>query len=69
MRDAGLLAMGGCAGRGGGALTHPGIHYRSGGDENTSDILLTCLQVFDPTATEVGSAQGLSTTPLSALEA
>ncbi len=57
------------AGRGGGALTHPGIHYRSGGDENTSDILLSCLQVFDPTATEVGSAQGLSTTPLTAIKA
>ncbi|MEZ4446982.1 MAG: DUF1552 domain-containing protein [Polyangiaceae bacterium] len=57
------------AGGGGGALTHPGIHYRSTTQENTSDILLACLQVFDPSATEVGSAQGLSTTPLLALKA
>jgi len=57
------------AGRGGGALRHPGIHYRSDSQENTSDILLTCLQAFDPQASEVGSAQGLSTTPLAAIKA
>ncbi|MEM1031405.1 MAG: DUF1552 domain-containing protein [Myxococcota bacterium] len=42
------------AGRGGGALRHPGIHHRSNGD-NPSKVLLGLLQVFDPTATEIGS--------------
>lgn len=56
------------AGRGGGALRHPGIHYRSDNQQNTSDILLTLLQVFDPSATSVGSAEGLSTNALSAIK-
>jgi hypothetical protein len=56
------------AGRGGGALKS-GIHYRSPNGENTSDILLSCLQVFDPAATEVGSAEGYSNTPCSAIKA
>ncbi len=34
---------------------------------NTSDVLLTCLQAFDPTATEVGSGAPRSTTPLTAI--
>ncbi|MBC8070720.1 MAG: DUF1552 domain-containing protein [Deltaproteobacteria bacterium] len=55
------------AGGGGGALTHPGIHYRSQSGENTSDILLAILKSMVPDATEVGSGNGLSNTPLSAL--
>jgi len=55
------------AGGGGGALTHPGIHYRSPSGENTSDILLAVLKSVVPEATEVGSANGYSNTPLAAL--
>lgn len=55
------------AGGGGGMLTHPGVHYRSGSGENTSDILLSCLQTIDPTATEAGGGIGRSTSPASAI--
>lgn len=55
------------AGRGGGVLRHPGIHYRSPSGENTADILLACLQTVAPGAAQVGSDIGLSTTPLSAI--
>ena len=55
------------AGGGGGTLVHPGIHYRSPSGENTSDILLAMLQCVVPEATEVGSGNGHSTTPLAAL--
>lgn len=57
------------AGKGGGALKHPGIHYRSPNKENTSDILLACLQSVVPEATQVGGDIGLSTTPLAQLKA
>ncbi|MBL8969394.1 MAG: DUF1552 domain-containing protein [Myxococcales bacterium] len=57
------------AGKGGGALKHPGINYASPSKENTSDILLACLQSVVPEATSVGSDIGLSTTPLSAIQA
>lgn len=57
------------AGKGGGTLTHPGIHYRSPSGENTSDVLLAILKCLVPDATEVGSANGYSNTPLSALMA
>ncbi len=55
------------AGRGGGDLVYPGVHYRSSTDENTSDILLSVLKTIDPTATEVGADQGYSNTPCKAL--
>ncbi|MFO0633891.1 MAG: DUF1552 domain-containing protein [Nannocystaceae bacterium] len=55
------------AGGGGGTLVHPGIHYRSPSGENTSDILLAMLQCVVPEATEVGSGNGHSTTPLAAV--
>lgn len=59
------------AGKGGGAIKTD-QHYRSSDDagaaENTTDVLLSCLQVFDPTATEVGSDQGYSNTPAPALK-
>jgi len=51
------------AGRGGGKLTHPGIHYASKSGENPTDVLLTIRQVFDPTATEVGADDPFSNTP------
>lgn len=51
------------AGRGGGQLVYPGIHYRSPDSQNTSDILLMLAQAMVPTITEIGSVEGLSTTP------
>jgi hypothetical protein len=57
------------AGRGGGDLVYPGIHYRSPSKENTSDILLSVLKTVDPTATEVGADQGYSNTECKAITA
>ncbi len=61
-------------GTGRGYLTHPGIHYQAAapsapGDDqtsagNTTDILLTLLQAFDPDAESVGGGMPMSTTPL-----
>ena len=56
------------AGRGGGDLVHPGIHYRSPTKENTSDVLLTCLQTVVPTAMEVGADEGYSNTACTAIK-
>lgn len=57
------------AGRGGGALVHPGIHYASKSQENPTDVLLTILQAFDPAATSVGAGACESTTPNTAIKA
>lgn len=59
------------AGHGRNKLIYPGIHVQAApyptAAGNTSDVLLTCLQAFDPTATEVGSGAPRSTTPLTAI--
>lgn len=62
------------AGTGRGYLVHPGIHYQAtpwnsshgnpNGAGNMSDVLLTCLRAFDPTAASVGGGAPQSTTPL-----
>lgn len=62
------------AGRGRGYMRHPGIHYQTtafngnhndpNGEENMSDVLLSCLQAFDPAADSVGSGALQSNTPL-----
>jgi hypothetical protein len=64
------------AGHGRGYLVNPGIHYQATGWDgqhnnpsasgNMSDVLLTCLQAFDPAATDVGtpSDTAYSNTPL-----
>ena len=62
------------AGTGRGYLAHPGIHYNTApwngshsnpnGSGNMSDVLLTCLQAFDPNATDVGGGEPYSDTPL-----
>ena len=57
------------AGRAGGALAHPGVHYRSTGDENTSNVLLTLLQAMDLPLTEFGEAGGRTTSVVDALKA
>lgn len=57
------------AGRAGGRLPSPGIHYRSQSGENTTDILVSCLQAVDPTAVGVtiGAGAPASSTPCAAL--
>jgi len=57
------------AGRGGGYLKHPGIHYKSASGENPTDVLLSLLQAFDPAATSVGGDQCVSTTPCTQIKA
>jgi len=56
------------AGKGGGALKHPGIHFRGNG-ANTSDVLLTLLQAMDVNVTEFGKGGGLTKNTVSALRA
>jgi hypothetical protein len=56
------------AGRAGGALTHPGVHYRSNSNENTSKVLLTLLQAMDLEVSEFGQAGGYTTETVSALQ-
>jgi hypothetical protein len=55
------------AGKGGGVLKYPGIHYRSPSSENASDILLSVLRTVCPEATEVGGTLGYSNTAVSAI--
>lgn len=58
------------AGKGGGYLKYPGIHYRSPtGDENTSNALLSVLRAAGTNLEQVGAENGLSTTSVSAIEA
>jgi hypothetical protein len=62
------------AGKGRDYLVHPGIHYQTApwnnnngspnGSGNMSDVLLSCLQAFDPAATEIGGGAPYSNTPL-----
>ncbi|MCA9635457.1 MAG: DUF1552 domain-containing protein [Myxococcales bacterium] len=56
------------AGRGGGALTHPGIHHDAQ-SANSTDVLLACLKTVAPQASEAGGGNGHSTTPLGAIMA
>jgi hypothetical protein len=57
------------AGRAGGKLRHPGVHYRSQSGENPSDALLALIQCYDETATQVGEGATGSTTPLDVIKA
>ncbi|MCY1061784.1 DUF1552 domain-containing protein [Nannocystis sp. SCPEA4] len=56
------------AGHGRNQLIYPGIHHQVTpfpySDGNTSDVLLTCLRAFDPTAASIGGGAPMSTTPL-----
>lgn len=56
------------AGHGRNSLVYPGIHYQAAPSPqsvgNMSDVLLTVLQAYDPTATSVGGDEPMSTTPL-----
>lgn len=55
------------AGRGGGALVHPGIHHRAMGN-NTSEVLLTCIRAMGIEAESFGEGGGHVTTSVSAIE-
>jgi hypothetical protein len=55
------------AGKGGGRLIHPGIHYRSPTAESTSNVLLTVAQAVVPAISEVGSVEGYSNTPFTGI--
>jgi hypothetical protein len=55
-------------GAGGGFLKHPGVHYRSAG-ENTSTVLLSLLRAAGLDLAEFGAAGGHVTASCSAIEA
>ena len=57
------------AGRAGGFLRYPGVHHRSTTQENTSDVLLTCLRAVGAHLPSVGSGGGLSDSPCSGIVA
>jgi hypothetical protein len=57
------------AGRGGGALRHPGIHYRSTTRESVTRLHLTMLQALGLPLKEFGAGPGLTAETLSALRA
>jgi hypothetical protein len=57
------------AGRGGGVLEYPAVHYRSPNSENSANILLSVLRTVCPEATEVGGTLGYSNTDVSAIMA
>jgi hypothetical protein len=56
------------AGRAGGRLVHPGIHYRSDTGENTSKVLLSVLRAVGCRLDEVGKQGGHVKDSLGALE-
>jgi hypothetical protein len=58
------------AGKGGGFLKYPGVHYRSPtGSESTSTSLLTVLRAAGTNLNQVGAAGGLSTVSCGGIEA
>lgn len=63
LSDYPILVAGGARG----ALKAGGQHYRSPNQQNTSDVLLACMQAAGAGVTSVGAKEGLSTTPLRAL--
>jgi hypothetical protein len=60
------------AGHGRNKLIFPGIHVQAApypmSDGNISDVLLTCLQAFDPRAASIGAGAPMSTTPMEAIK-
>ena len=51
------------AGKAGGALKYPGVHVRSTSAENTSNVLLSCLQAVGTGLSSVGGGTSASSTP------
>jgi hypothetical protein len=57
------------AGKGGGVLKYPGVHYRAlTATESTSTTLLTVLRAAGTNVTQVGAAGGLATTSCTGIE-
>jgi len=56
------------AGRAGGFLKYPGIHYRSPTAENTSTVLLTLLRAVGTNLNSAGGGPGVTTSSCSAIE-
>jgi hypothetical protein len=58
------------AGKAGGFLKYPGVHYRSPtGEENTSTVLLSVLRAVGTNLDQVGAGAGLVTSSCGAIEA
>jgi hypothetical protein len=57
------------AGRAGGALVHPGVHYATESREHTNRVLLTLLRSVGVELAELGEDDFVETSGLSALEA
>ena len=57
------------AGRAGGALTHPGVHYASANKEHTNRVLLTLLRAVGVQVSELGEGSVRQTVGVAALEA
>jgi hypothetical protein len=58
------------AGKGGGFLKYPGVHYRSPtGNESTSTTLLSVLRAAGTNLTQVGAGGGLTTVSCTGIEA
>lgn len=56
------------AGRAGGALTYPSVHYRSTTKENTSTVLMSTLKAVGVPLTQFGAGGGLVTSGCAAIE-
>jgi hypothetical protein len=56
------------AGRGGGFLKYPGIHFRGNG-QNTSDVLLSAMQAAGTGVTSVGAGVTASSSPCTGIHA
>jgi hypothetical protein len=56
------------AGKANGALVHPGVHYRSESNENTSTVLLTLLQAMGLEVGEYGQEGGYTNQTVAALK-
>jgi hypothetical protein len=57
------------AGKAGGFLKYPGVHYRSATNENTNLVLLSALRSVGLPLTEFGTGQSLVNSSCSAIEA
>jgi hypothetical protein len=57
------------AGKGGGFLKYPGVHYRSANKENTSTVLFSVLRAAGLQLTEFGAGGGLVSASCAAIEA
>ncbi|HET6347176.1 MAG TPA: DUF1552 domain-containing protein [Myxococcota bacterium] len=57
------------AGRAGGFLKYPGVHYRSPNGENTTNVLLTVLRAAGVRVETFGYGNSVSSTRLAAIEA